>query len=462
MVTTKDTLTSGGTTTVTAPPSSVRYPEDAHPDQIKSDIDRTRAEMDRTIDELSLLLRPRNLLGLFFEPASDGSSDWKRHARDIARKSVITAGRKAIQEIKQHPVPAAMVGAGIAYMLFVEGKEKSPRKAQRGGMIEEEIEYEYATPSETAACYGPVESELESAGAGYPVGASEAPVEPGIAERAGEKSESFKHGVAGAAGAIKDRASRATEYARKQTSRAGQKMKGATAGAAGSVRHAASSAAHGLKDAASGVMEKVRHATSEGSAMIGDLTDAAGHKARQFGHTVRVSASDAGYTLRNKASDLGFQARRGMDHGRRKAAEITDEHPLALGAALLGIGMLVGLALPRTRKEDKLVGEKADELKHRAKSAGKAVVDRGMHAAQRAAEETIDEAKRQGLTPASFKEKVKHAASEMKHAAGEIVEREELKSDQIGEKARHIAEHAKETAQKEFSEEQKSMQESNL
>ena len=76
-----------------------------------------------------------------------------------------------------------------------------------------------------------------------------------------------------------------------------------------------------------------------------------------------------------------------------------NENPLAVGATAAAVGALVGLALPSTPTENRLMGERRDELMHQAK-------DR--------VQETVKETT----------EKVKAVATEAKDAAVETAKEE--------------------------------------
>jgi hypothetical protein len=49
---------------------------------------------------------------------------------------------------------------------------------------------------------------------------------------------------------------------------------------------------------------------------------------------------------------------------------LIDEQPLILGALGIAVGAALGASLPRTRQEDRLMGEARDELLHRADETG--------------------------------------------------------------------------------------------
>lgn len=81
------------------------------------------------------------------------------------------------------------------------------------------------------------------------------------------------------------------------------------------------------------------------------------------------------------AKDTYHRARGGYDSMMR-------DYPLALGAVGLAIGAVVAAALPRTRKEDELMGEQRDRLAEQAKQAGKEQIDKAKEAVKTQAQGT--------------------------------------------------------------------------
>ena len=81
-----------------------------------------------------------------------------------------------------------------------------------------------------------------------------------------------------------------------------------------------------------------------------------------------------------------------------KFQEMVEEYPFAVAIGFLGVGLLTGLLLPRTRQEDKLVGEKSDQLLEQVKEAGKENLEKAKTIAQRITQTTLDEVEREGIT----------------------------------------------------------------
>lgn len=90
-------------------------------DAIRSDIDQTRRRMDDTMDALSSRLQGRHLvdeiLGLFRGKSQDGDSRMHQMKERISQ-SASTAMNTVVDTVKANPLPALMIGAGVAWMIY--------------------------------------------------------------------------------------------------------------------------------------------------------------------------------------------------------------------------------------------------------------------------------------------------------------------------------------------------------
>lgn len=118
---------------------------------------------------------------------------------------------------------------------------------------------------------------------------------------------------------------------------------------------------------------------------------------------------------------------RGYQAGRDKFVQTSQDHPLHVGLGFLAAGVLLGLALPASRKEDQWVGQAADRVKGRAKATGQDLLNRGKTVATAAAEAVKKTAAEQGLTPQALKEKLQRVASETQEAAKHSAEQQGFK-----------------------------------
>jgi ElaB/YqjD/DUF883 family membrane-anchored ribosome-binding protein len=92
---------------------------------------------------------------------------------------------------------------------------------------------------------------------------------------------------------------------------------------------------------------------------------------------VRTKASDAFQTARERTSSAYGSARERASDATRKTAETIDTAP---GAALIGglaLGALAAVLLPKTRKEEELLGSYGRQINDKARQAAQAAKDAG-------------------------------------------------------------------------------------
>ena len=141
----------------------------------------------------------------------------------------------------------------------------------------------------------------------------------------------------------------------------------------------------------------------------------------------------ARHEFADRAGQTGYYARRYGRRARQGFLQTLDEQPLVLGAIGLAVGAALGSILPRTTREDRLMGETRDRLKHQAEELGREELDKAKSAARAAYDAAIDEADRQGLTPEggrsavdAAKHKVERVGEAAREAAKEEVDRQGL------------------------------------
>src|SRR6202521_175053 len=104
---------------------------------------------------------------------------------------------------------------------------------------------------------------------------------------------------------------------------------------------------------------------------------------------------------------------------RRGLAGAIEEAPLAGGVAARAIGLLAGVALPATRREDELLGDSRDDLLDTAREAGRDALEKGKEVALSAVERAKELAREQLV------EKARHvardAAETLRDAEREVV-----------------------------------------
>jgi hypothetical protein len=117
---------------------------------------------------------------------------------------------------------------------------------------------------------------------------------------------------------------------------------------------------------------------------------------------LKETTQKVGQRISEGARAVGRSAQRGYTTSRTKFVEASDEYPIAVGVGFLAAGVLLGLALPHSRKEDQWMGRAADRTKQQAKQRiqstaqdflerGKQVASAATSAATQAAKETAQQ-----------------------------------------------------------------------
>ncbi|HZM37213.1 MAG TPA: DUF3618 domain-containing protein [Burkholderiales bacterium] len=90
----------------------------------------------------------------------------------------------------------------------------------------------------------------------------------------------------------------------------------------------------------------------------------------RMGHA-KETLSVTAQSTRERISGAAASAKETYERARGGYDSMMRDHPLALGAVGLAIGAVIAAALPRTRKEDELMGEQRDRLAGQAKELGR-------------------------------------------------------------------------------------------
>ncbi|MEX0827757.1 MAG: hypothetical protein WD005_02280, partial [Haliea sp.] len=106
-------------------------------------------------------------------------------------------------------------------------------------------------------------------------------------------------------------------------------------------------------------------------------------RARSIKETVGEAGDRAAQTasrVADKISETGEKARNGFE-------KAMDENPLLLGALALAAGAAIAGALPRTSREDALLGEHSDRLKDEARTVAREEVEKAKAVGEKVVEE---------------------------------------------------------------------------
>jgi ElaB/YqjD/DUF883 family membrane-anchored ribosome-binding protein len=168
-----------------------------------------------------------------------------------------------------------------------------------------------------------------------------------------------------------------------------------------------------LMDRAKDRAESVRHT-------VGDKAQYASERAGELTHEIQERAGELGSSARERA----HEARGGLER-------MMDENPLALAAGAAILGLALGMLLPETEPERRVMGSTRDELVDRVSN----VADRVKDAAVEAGRDVKDTLQQEATAAApEVKATLKDAAANVK--------------DQIKESAGRVAEEARQEARK--------------
>jgi hypothetical protein len=235
-------------------------------------------------------------------------------------------GRSVSEQVKANPIPLALTGIGLAWMMFGNAaRQKAPAPVANDGFRDAGQGYsrphrEQGRPQVSPTSYTPVRRDDPSWS--YDDGASDGPT---VSDRMSDGAD-----------AAADHASRATSSVKDGATSAGSAVSDAAASAKSSLSDAARSAQGALAGAGTRIAEGTENLTEEG---------------RQ-----RVIAA------RRKAVELRRKSGRSMQNGSDAAADFYDNQPLVVGALALAFGAALGGALPRTQAEDDFMGSQSDDL----------------------------------------------------------------------------------------------------
>jgi len=309
--------------------------------EIKRDIRRTRGRLDNTLENLNERLSPRSLV--------NDVLDWfESRGGSGPSQSMYRGYRNVVRHVKENPIPAALVGVGIAWLILGLENDEPARLRDRLPHPDDDL----------------------------PV-----PGSPGAGATTQERME-----LSGLVSRAKEKAGEAHEA-----------ISGATEAVTEKISEIGSSVQANVRSTASAVSQAVR----EGSRT---RTDATQHLQKGYAY----------------AGDKFQQA--------------VEEYPLGVSIGFLGLGLLTGLLLPKTRQEDRLLGEKSDQLIEQVKETGKETLDKAKAVAQRVSKSAMDEAKRQGITQeaagdiiSDIADKASAVATEAKREATRAAGQEHLK-----------------------------------
>lgn len=129
---------------------------------------------------------------------------------------------------------------------------------------------------------------------------------------------------------------------------------------------------------------------------------------------------------RGSQADQSGPSRGMRDRAKRRASEmgqrangVFDDHPLVIGVGVALLGTLIGMVLPRTRAEDRMMGRASGRVTEMARGKAEELRGAAQRTFERVSETAREELEQHGLTPEDLKGKAAEAKDVAKNVAKE-------------------------------------------
>ena len=344
-------------------------------------VEQTRAEMADTIEAIKDKLDPQHLKEQAKETVREATIGRAQHAmdemKDRARDAMGSVADRTgdytstiVDTIRENPIPAAMIGIGLCWLLTSARKQNSTRRYDRyygrsNGYPDYQGTDRYEDPTyggRGAASYREYD-EPEREGMVSRMRDRAGDVVDRVQERAGD--------MADRAGEMKDR----------------------------------------IQDRAGEMKDRLQD-------RAGEMRDRLSDRASEMRGRAQEGAQQLGERARYQSRQVATVAQQNMD-----------ENPLAVGAVALVVGAALGFMLPETQKEHEWMGETRDRVMDRAQNTAQQMGKKVQSVAREAMDTAKSAAQNEGLVD-TLKQKVQNVAQTTMHAAKEEAADQGLMSEQ--------------------------------
>ena len=184
---------------------------------------------------------------------------------------------------------------------------------------------------------------------------------------------------------------------------------------------------HAARDRASQASREAAGFASDFGEELSDAARAAAERVSAAAHAASEAASRTGSAVAERSRSASLTARRGAEDVGRTVRDLLEEQPLAVGALGLAAGVGLALALPRTRAEADLMGERSDALKAQALAAATGGIDEARKRADDALGRVVRDAEARGFSKDAIAGAIQEFTSKLEKvvlAAGDAAEGE--------------------------------------
>lgn len=432
--------------------------------EIERDIQRTRSEMDDTIDRLSEKLSPGNLLdsalGAFRRIDTPSKGDVKSSLKE--------SGQSLTEVVKEHPAPFALCAAGLLWGVYEAAFQSNEPDVDWDDLGESSAELEedhvptwderYDWSTSTYGSEDRWNEQAERSFSELSAASDEDDDQPGERIRSAASHVLLLSGVRRNDLARLEGRRRSEDWQRLldcdevasdyETSRS-EELKEKASEAWRSVKESLSDASQTTRQKMRKVAETIsEYASQAGVAAVGAKDSAVGGAGR-LGRQVRSQSSSAARATRRGARQAGRSISSGAETAVQNVRQTADEYPLAAAGACFGIGLVAGLLAPASRYEDQWMGDASDDVSDAAREKAEEAARRGQQVAAETAHAALDEAERQGLKPEKISDAADQAAAAVSATARDALESGRQAAAQVKQATKNVAQETAATAKDE-------------
>ncbi|WGH79470.1 DUF3618 domain-containing protein [Jannaschia ovalis] len=386
---------------------------------IEREIEAERGALARSLEDLQARFAPEQIADT---------------AKDYLRENGGQIAAKAGNTLKENPVGAILTGVGVAMMIAGRSRKKPGYDRWAATHDEHAPDWGRKRGAADAAGTPPQPAWDRSAKPAAPGLRQEAPPMAGfdarLARAEGDAEEPSRWDAAAAqARALRDKAAAALHGLEEKVRGSEDPGRSRDAFLRGAREGYAAASAREARLKAPDIPSRGRYrASAELRNRITEGTEDMSDDARDRVIRARQKAHDAQAAVEERLGDYAARGRRGYD-----------AQPLIGGLLAFGLGAAIGAALPRTRREDEMLGEyrdrafeEADRIFRTEAAKLQAVAEAALNEARDVADEAMRDAKRQTPTGREAVDRVEEtaeaAAERIKSAAEDEAEKQKLGS----------------------------------
>lgn len=274
---------------------------------LEAGINKSRESLQRTMEALETRVSPSELFSKAMNYTRENGGDF---------------GHNLVQTVKSNPVPVMVAAAGLAWLAVAAGQSQNQTQKSSGGM-RGRVQHDGFTDS--------VRGDHDTLHTGLQTRSTQSDHDALAPFAAKHEQQSVESEHASIGEKAKAKAQSAMDAASDQLGSASERLH--------DTRDHASDTAHSFYDSAGDRMSSMKQNTADKTRHVQDK-------------------------MRRNADQLSQRAGEQWERGQREAKQLWHEHPLAVGAAGVAIGALLGALVPRTEQENRLMGRTSDNLKH--------------------------------------------------------------------------------------------------